>query len=238
MNREQAINEINKAVQDLKKNLRKRPKQINLMTDLAAFICMHASALLTAQGAQVAIDERLFEKSITYGEDDEKQFWICVITIEQIMKQTKGWGDFLSETMEIESNLDGNLGQFMTPWDICYLMIKLQEAHEKTNWKEPKKQISFHEPSCGSGATIMAALKLRYDTNTMHKTFIEGIDLDIDILKIAVAQITLLQTVKNIHIGEVMIYEGNALTDKKQVVFHSKRAKMLSEMLMGNRATN
>lgn len=152
----------------------------------------------------------------------------------RLMRCVKGWHDFMSHAIEVSKDVDGELGQFMTPPDICEFMNAIAGLYGKLQGVDEQETIALYEPSCGTGTTAMAMLSKKYNEAKLHKTRLFINDLDLRMLKITTAQILLLQVVKGVQVGEVVALHGNALLEKKDCVLRSKRGKMMCEKMLGS----
>ncbi|MDO4326297.1 MAG: N-6 DNA methylase [bacterium] len=108
-----------------------------------------------------------------YGKDVYKiQDMTCML----VETMEEGLGDILGE-IYMESKLGNkSTGQFFTPFSVSYMCAKINLA----NLKDTNKQISLHEPTCGSGGMILASAKALKDEgiNYQRKMSVTAQDLD------------------------------------------------------------
>lgn len=115
--------------------------------------------------------------------------------------------DFLGQTfMALEL---GNKwkGQFFTPDSVCRVMAELVHGDEIARHVEQHGFVTFNEPACGGGATIIGMANAMRDRGLNYQTQLHVTAVDVDIQSVHMAYIQL----SMLNIPAVIIH-GNTLT--------------------------
>jgi len=113
--------------------------------------------------------------------------------------------DFLGSIfMELELG-SGHVGQFFTPYDISKLMASIQFGNAE-NLLKGKPFITFSEPACGSGSTIIAFVELMYEKglNPQKQLWVSCIDIDPLVAMMAYLQLSLLHIPAEVIVGNTL----------------------------------
>lgn len=111
------------------------------------------------------------------------------------------WCDPLGDVyMEIVSHWKAQgMGQYFTPYPVCKLMAQLTMGQNP----DTSKPLRFLEPTCGSGANIIAMAEMVKDTRHQHRFY--AADLDLLCVKMATVQMAL-------HSIPGAVFHSNTLT--------------------------
>ena len=108
--------------------------------------------------------------------------------INEIKEEYTKWKDSMYANRTLSERKD--FGQFFTPPD---LSIKMLEKFENSNG-------TILDPCCGAGNLLAAAIFAGFKPNNIY-----GIEIDPDILQIAIERLSLLGVPKdNLHIGDAL----------------------------------
>ena len=104
-----------------------------------------------------------------------------------------------------------NLGQFFTPKEVSKLMAYI--AFSNGDLFETQDTVRLHEPSVGSGATVLAALDVISEMNTdyLGKVHVVAIDLDAQCCREFCLQMLVNALEHEIQIKELNVSHGNTL---------------------------
>jgi hypothetical protein len=100
--------------------------------------------------------------------------------------------DFLGSVfMQLEIS-NSNLGQFFTPYELCVLMAEMQLGDVRED--DPRELITFQEPACGAGATMIAAMDVlkKRGINYQRRTYTVAVDVSETAARMAYIQFSLL----------------------------------------------
>lgn len=161
------------------------------------------------------VDEKLLQDyqriAISYNQEEKtllsKLFSSVVIAFEQ-----QPYQDFLGDVFMSLDLGDEFKGQFFTPFPIAEFMAQLH-IDKKAHTKE---FITLSEPTCGSGAMIIAMAKTlqQYDINYQRQLYVEARDIDFITAMMCYIQLTLL------HIPATVIV-GDTLSNEQRYCFHT-----------------
>lgn len=108
--------------------------------------------------------------------------------INAIKEEYSQWKDSMYANRTLSERKD--FGQFFTPPD---LSIKMLEKFENTDG-------TILDPCCGAGNLLAAAIFAGFKPNNIY-----GIEIDPDILQIAIERLSLLGVPKeNLHVGDAL----------------------------------
>ena len=108
--------------------------------------------------------------------------------IKAIKEEYTQWKDSMYANRTLSERKD--FGQFFTPPD---LSIKMLEKFENTDG-------TILDPCCGAGNLLAAAIFAGFKPNNIY-----GIEIDPDILQIAIERLSLLGVPKdNLHVGDAL----------------------------------
>ncbi len=146
--------------------------------------------------------EELYMKTVEKYKSEEAVKFSKMLNLVS-MGLTDKTGDFLGELyMQLEiSNKD--VGQFFSPYSISRLMARFLEVETSG------ELIRLHEPSCGSGGTIIAYAEdlKKQEINYQEKLRVICNDLDYDVVKMAYIQMSLLGI-------DAIVMQGDTLTQE------------------------
>lgn len=106
--------------------------------------------------------------------------------------------NYLGRVYEALSHNDKRLGQFFTPWNVAYMMARMNLGDVKAQIekaKQEKRKISVCDPSVGSGVMLLAAKRV-----VIEQAGLEGLDYfefygnDIDHLCVKMCKIHMMLT--------------------------------------------
>ncbi len=114
--------------------------------------------------------------------------------------------DFLGAMyMELEMGSSQN-GQFFTPYNVCEMMAETAIDDEVLSKVEDHGWISVNDPTCGGGATLIAAAGSLYKRgiNYQEKVLFIGQDLDQTVAMMCYIQLSLLGCAGYVHVGNTL----------------------------------
>ena len=149
--------------------------------------------------------EERFARIVTSYNDKGETFGRMMANLTKALEEPK---DILGEVyMELGCG-NKNTGQFFTPYDTCRLMAKLT-----LKGIEPNESLKLHEPSCGSGGTIiaMAAELKEHGINYQNSMCVIAQDLDWKAVYMCYVQLSLLGIKAVVVQGDTLMepYTGN-----------------------------
>ena len=107
---------------------------------------------------------------------------------EAIINEYNQWKDSMYANRTLSERKD--FGQFFTPPDLSIKMLEKFENNDGT----------ILDPCCGAGNLLAAAILAGFDPTKVY-----GIELDPDVLQIAIERLSLLGVPKeNLHIGDAL----------------------------------
>ena len=108
--------------------------------------------------------------------------------INAIKEEYTHWKDSMYANRTLSERKD--FGQFFTPPDLSIKMLEKFENHDGT----------ILDPCCGAGNLLAAAIFAGFKPNNIY-----GIEIDHDILQIAIERLSLLGVPKdNLHVGDAL----------------------------------
>lgn len=126
----------------------------------------------------------------------------------------QGFDDYLGKIYMQISAGNKHTGQFFTPFNVAELTAEAALTNEV-----PERDITLNEPSCGGGATILAAVKALHERGICYQRRLKvtANDLDWSCVYMAYMQLALIGV-------DAVVYQGNSLTAEKplpQQVFYT-----------------
>ena len=127
------------------------------------------------------------------------------------------WKDILGPTyMELGSSGQQRwLGQYFTPQTVASCMAEMQLADAELDAHlHSKTRIRVMEPACGSGVMLLAAcdgVQRHHGVSALQQFALTAIDLDCLCAEMTATQLLANATLHGA-LGEVHVYQGNALT--------------------------
>jgi hypothetical protein len=100
--------------------------------------------------------------------------------------------DFLGSVfMQLEIS-NSHLGQFFTPYELCVLMAEVTLGDVSED--DSRELITFQEPACGAGATMIAAMDVlkKRGINYQQRTYTVAVDVSETAARMAYIQFSLL----------------------------------------------
>lgn len=114
--------------------------------------------------------------------------------------------DFLgSMYMELELGND-RAGQFFTPYNICRMMAKVTINDVAVKQIQEHGYIMLNDPTCGGGATLIAAADILHEMGTdwQNKAYFIGQDLDATVAMMCYVQLSLIGCAGYVRIGDTL----------------------------------
>lgn len=125
-------------------------------------------------------------------------------------------------------------GQFFTPYDVCRMMAGMQLQDWAPEPKPDGELWGIHEPACGSGAMLLAALEYLVRTHgpaVLRMWRVQAIDLDLTLARTCALQVITNLASLPAAIGELEVLHGNTLSMEMRGTVVRMRANPALEVL-------
>lgn len=215
---EQVRNEVEKEINNLVSNIKGLQTVEEAIDELAgAMVYICAGCITQRMDAIIRLKTGLIVETATLPDEDKKLVADTAERIILLAKAMDGWHDFMSEPVEKVMIMNRRRGQCMTPSDVARQAMRLLG----TSRTETKKMIKIAEICCGTGALAMAELGRHADAGNLGKVKILMNDIDLRLLRIAVAQVLTLQTVNKGIVGEIQATTEDVIRGGQIAWMHS-----------------
>lgn len=113
------------------------------------------------------------------------------------------------------------LGQFFTPYDLNDLIEGIAVMHFQ---HRPGRGASIHEPACGAGGLLLAAVRARLDEYPSDDISVDAIDLDPFCCAMTALQLQAAQAIHQMPLKVCQVAQGNALLSRSslRILYQSK----------------
>ncbi|MYM92362.1 N-6 DNA methylase [Duganella vulcania] len=179
------------------------------------FVTVAAIELARADFGQVDRREAIYmERLARYNKVEQTRFVAMLHELVEAMDACPS--DILGEVYMEMGMGNARTGQYFTPIEMCKLMAGLTMQRVTQEKLDHEGHVRLHEPACGSGSMIIAAmeaLRMR-GINYQQHIHVTAIDLDPTAAKMAFIQLSLL------HVPAVVIH-GNTLTLQQFEVWYT-----------------
>ena len=132
--------------------------------------------------------------------------------VEQLFIKSEPFEDVFTELMAQYCGKDKNLQQNFTPMELANVLSRFAP-----NQYEQGKPLFIADPTgCGTGNLLLGKMHQFYIENgadAMRDLHVIGMDLDLDLVRIAIVQVMSHALVHGINLGSVEFHFGNAVTD-------------------------
>ena len=128
-----------------------------------------------------------------YREEELTAFNEMAVAFVQGLEKNPYGRDMLGEIYHSMNLHNENNGQFFTPYHVCEMMAKMSVENPKKHLEE-KGYITIEEPTCGSGAMLIAAAKTLYEQryNPSQQMCCLAVDNDFRCVMMTYIQLSLL----------------------------------------------
>ena len=206
------MKDMSKQIQELCQVKRRRPKeviddmvQMTINTIITQPIFMEQSFPNTLYH----FVPNFYTRLIRYEKDPTamSMFQELCLTYTQTIQQQPAFTDVLGSLYD--QHLGEDLGQFLSPPDIANLLGELSTINGPI-----LEQSTIGDDCCGAGSLVLGQLRSRLQSEgkaSLKLLHIHINDIDMNMVKMATAQIVLSSAMHRIPIGSLTAHHGNAL---------------------------